>query len=201
MNKFSIREAISSGWRLFLQNWKLLLLAQFVITAVQLIPSLILPTIFGNKNVVADVFSIGIWIVLLLATIGYIKMTLDIVDGKAVTIKVLFTEYRLFLKYLGGMLLVVFIVSLGLIFLVIPGIFLAIRLQLWQYYILEGAGPIEALKKSWTATKGSMLRLVELGLVLLFVNVLGLMVIGLGLIVTGPVTALAMASVYRKLAA
>jgi uncharacterized membrane protein len=61
------------------------------------------------------------------------------------------------------------------------------------------AGPIEALQQSWEMTRGSAWNLVLLGLLLGLVNMLGMLAIGLGMLVTAPLSLVAMGYAYRRL--
>lgn len=57
-------------------------------------------------------------------------------------------------------------ILIGFVFLILPGIFLAVCLSLVQVAVaVEDAGVIEALQRSWTITKGHRIRLFVLGLI------------------------------------
>lgn len=58
-------------------------------------------------------------------------------------------------------------VLIGTIFLIIPGIFIAVSLVFVNVIVvIEEAGPIEALERSWELTSGNRIRLFALGLVI-----------------------------------
>ena len=81
-------------------------------------------------------------------------------------------------------LLVQVLVSLGMFFLIVPGVFLAVMLLVSTVAcILEDRSPVEALKRSRELTRGNRWRV--LGLVL----ILALLVIGTGLLVAIPTAA------------
>ena len=81
-------------------------------------------------------------------------------------------------------LLVQVLVSLGMVFLIVPGVFLAVMLLVSTVAcILEDRSPVEALKRSRELTRGNRWRV--LGLVL----ILALLVIGTGLLVAIPTAA------------
>lgn len=62
-------------------------------------------------------------------------------------------------------------VGVGFVFLVIPGIFLAVALAFSQLaVVVEDAGVVEAVKRSWSLTKGNRLRLFALGLIVAVVS-------------------------------
>lgn len=70
----------------------------------------------------------------------------------------------MFVKYVGLMIALCVIIFLGCICLIIPGIYLGVRLIWSFYYLIENreAGIVEALKWSWYATSGRVLELVGL---------------------------------------
>lgn len=87
-----------------------------------------------------------------------------------------------------------------MLIMLIPIIIFGIRLQFYSYFIIDkGSGPIEALKKSWIATKGSYWNLVLLSLATGGLNILGALALLIGLFWTIPTTLLATAYVYKKL--
>jgi uncharacterized membrane protein len=91
-------------------------------------------------------------------------------------------------------------VFMGLILLVIPGIVILIRLWFLGFVVVEGGkGPLEAIQESWDISRGHTFDLFLLFLLLCGLNVLGLLCLGIGLLVTMPVSGLALAHTYRVL--
>jgi uncharacterized membrane protein len=86
--------------------------------------------------------------------------------------------------------------------LAIPGIYLAIRLSLFGYCIVDGGlGAIESLKKSFALSSGAVFRLGLFYLATMLINMAGGLCLVVGLFATIPTTYIATAFVYRKLAA
>ena len=84
--------------------------------------------------------------------------------------------------------------------LIIPGIIWGIKFQFFSYFIVDkGLGPIEALKRSSTITKGAKWDLFLFGLLVWLINLLGALCLLVGLFATIPTTGVAMAFVYHKL--
>ncbi|MBO86449.1 MAG: hypothetical protein CL927_13925 [Deltaproteobacteria bacterium] len=76
-------------------------------------------------------------------------------------------EPALLLRGLGGQLLYGLIVLLGSCALIVPGIMAAIGLIFWPYaMVVEGHGPVNALKRSWQLSTGSKLHLFLFGVAL-----------------------------------
>ena len=81
-----------------------------------------------------------------------------------------------------------------------PGIYLALRLQFFQAFIIEeNAGIIESLHKSWEITKGQALPLFILALVMIGILILGCILFGIGIFVAVPLIYMMYGYVFRKL--
>ena len=68
------------------------------------------------------------------------------------------------------------------------------------FIIEDGDNPIDAMKKSWYMTKGFVVELFLFYLLIIGINLLGAIAFGIGLIVSMPVSTLAYAYMYRKIA-
>lgn len=105
-----------------------------------------------------------------------------------------------FWKFTGAYLLTALIVLAGFILLIVPGFILATVLIFTSYLVMDrNLGPIEAIKESARITKGNRWNLFFLLLALLGINILGLLAVFVGLLVSAPVSLIAMAYAYRKL--
>lgn len=133
--------------------------------------------------------------------IGYYKMALDAADGLNPDLSAFsgITVKKILNLFIANILYGI-IVEIGFILCLIPGIFFAIRLQLYVFYIIErDCNALEALSKSWEATKGESLNIFLLGLVFALINFVGALLCGIGMLVTIPMTLIAFALIYRIL--
>ena len=105
------------------------------------------------------------------------------------------------MNYLISAILAGVIVLAGLLLLVVPGIYLAIRLQYYKFLIVdkENISPVMALKESWRMTEGHTWNLFLFMLLIILINFIGAMLLGIGLFVSVPVSLIAYAFLYRKL--
>jgi uncharacterized membrane protein len=88
----------------------------------------------------------------------------------------------------------------GFILLIIPGIYWAVRFSFSPLVVVDtGVGPVAAMKESWAITKGSFWKLFLFWLTVVLINLAGIVAIYIGLLITVPVTTLAMVFVYREL--
>lgn len=83
---------------------------------------------------------------------------------------------------------------------VLAAIYFGARFSFFRYFILEDEklGPIDALKKSWGMTDGRFWKLAGYSAVLILLNMLGLLAFGLGLILTLPMSAIAITLIYKR---
>lgn len=89
---------------------------------------------------------------------------------------------------------------IGMVLLIVPGIILALMFMLYSYFIVDkGAGAIQSIKMSVKATAGHRWQLFGFALVCVLVNIVGALLLGVGLLVTIPTTMLAGVYIYRKL--
>ncbi len=106
-----------------------------------------------------------------------------------------------FLPYLAASILSFIAIGLGLILLIVPGIIISIMLWFVAYLVIDrNLGPIEAMKESARITKGHKWDLFVFGILLGLINVLGFLLLFIGLLVTIPLSMLAMVHAYRTLA-
>lgn len=133
-------------------------------------------------------------------SLGWIKIAIELVDGKTPEFKELFSCFPLLLKYIVAAIVYACVVAFGLVLFIIPGIIWAVQFGFYQYAIVKDrSGPFVALRRSSHLTSGVKGRLILFGLVLLGVNLLGAIALGIGLIVTIPLSIVAMAHVFKQL--
>lgn len=199
MSKFSYTEAVNFGWSTFQKNIPFFI----VLTIINISLSAISFTFSGQleKNSSAQwQLSIGQNIIGLFLSVGTTKILLDFVDKGKGDLSDLYKQYRLFLNYFFATIIYTVVVIVGLILLIVPGVYLALRFSQYSYFIIDKkAGPMEALKLSSQATKGAKWNLAVFALIIVALNVLGALALLVGLLATVPTSMLASAFVYRKL--
>lgn len=90
--------------------------------------------------------------------------------------------------------------AVGFLLLIVPGIIFALMFLFTTFIVIDRQlGPIEAMKESNRITRGHKWRLLGLLLLLTLINILGLMALGLGLLISIPVSSLAFTYAYRTL--
>ena len=99
-------------------------------------------------------------------------------------------------------ILQVVIIGMGFVFLIVPGIIFACKLAFVPYLIVDRRmDAVAAIKKSWSMTKGHAWKVFGIGCLALFVALLGLLLIGVGIVVSIMWIRLASATLYWSVAA
>lgn len=135
-------------------------------------------------------------------TCGYTTMMLSYQAGKKMPLSDVFTQFKHYWRVLGASILVGLIVVVGLVLLIVPGVYFALRFQfVLQLIIDKNLGIGEAMSASTKLTNGIKMPLLGFNLTLLGVIILGALCLGVGILVAMPVVWLAQVHVYRQLAA
>jgi uncharacterized membrane protein len=106
----------------------------------------------------------------------------------------------MFWHYLLASLAVGIAVFIGLVLLIVPGIYLALRFLFVPYLVVDrklGVGA--AFTESSRMTEGRKWQLLGFVLLLILINIVGALLLLVGLLVTMPVTMIALAHAYRTL--
>lgn len=196
---FSKSEAINFGFNTTKANFGFIFKLLLILAVLNLFPSFMAGA-FPKQPFIVFVFTVLGWFLKIMITIGTIKISLKFVDNQKPELSDIFSINCFWSMFFGGLLYGI-ITAFGFILLIIPGIIFGLKLQFYTYLIVEKClGPIEALKQSWGLTKGQTWNLFLFVLLLIGINILGALVLFVGLLFSIPTTMLAAAFVYRKLA-
>ncbi len=197
---FTIGEVVRYGWDTTMKNLGFLIAVMVVSFAITGIPNAIAQGLTKDHALLAAPFSLVAAVLQIIIEIGLIKIALKIHDGQKPEFGDLFSGINQFFRFLLGSILVGLIVLGGLILLIVPGIIWALKYQFILYFIVDKqCGVMEALHKSGEITQGKKWDLFLLALALLGVNLLGMCACFVGLLISIPVTFMALVYVYRKL--
>jgi uncharacterized membrane protein len=198
---FSKKEAISYGWNATKKNFRFFILLMLSLFAINILPGILRSSLTPDKNsLIAFLISILSWILQLIVGLGLIKIALEIQDHKKTHYSELFSQSHMIINYFLASVLYGLIIVAGLILLIVPGIIWGIKFQYFSYFIVDKQlGPIEALKESSKITKGSIWNIFLLRVLLGLINIGGTLLLGVGLLVTVPITMMAEVHVFRKL--
>ncbi|MEO6536442.1 MAG: DUF975 family protein [Candidatus Paceibacterota bacterium] len=207
MERLSVKNCLSFGWNsftskpwLFVQVTAIVILANIAISLVQSGYLTAGTYLLGSNSDIAVVFASVVGMGLsFLVSMGKTAFYLGAHDSiKDTSAQALWHPYP-YLKFVATSLLVGLVVVVGLI-LIIPGIIAGVIFGFSLYIIIEeNLNPIDAMRKSAQLTKGNRMQLFVLGLALIGINILGILALLVGLLVSLPVSSLAIVHAYRTL--
>ena len=167
--------------------------------------------------IAAILFMIGI-------NLGFIKICINIFKKENINIKQLFGSFDILLPYLmaticygvahiliafpGIIILVIFIklitgsffYYLGILFVIIPTIYLSLRLQFYIYFLIDNrVGLLESLKMSFLISKGYAYQLLIIGAILSIIIQISIIPFFIGLIIALPYSKMVTTYTYIKL--
>ena len=205
-NALSVGDAIRYGWARFKANpWTWV--GAVVIAAI--IQS-VLNTLLGNRSAFrVDTFGQSVWTVswiigsIAATVVGYlinaalVRGALDEVDGRRPGLGAFFRFANVGNVILASILVGV-LTAIGLILFVIPGVIVAF-LSWWtlQFVIDRDDSAVEGIRSSFRAISSQAGPVFLLALALIGINILGAIALGLGLLITIPVSAIASTYAYR----
>lgn len=191
----SITSLLTSGWEITKKRAKdlaILFVGMIIVSLVlNVFNSMELPSLinFVVNQAVNSALSIAL-------TIGL----LQIVRGKELEVSRLWKEPKLIWTMFLTNLLLGIMIMIGLILLIVPGIYLALKYGFATILVVdENLGPLNALKRSAELTSGRKMFIFVFGLCALLINLVGALALLVGLIITVPVTAVAGTLMYDRI--
>jgi predicted Zn finger-like uncharacterized protein len=199
-SEFVIGEAVSFGWQTVKENMGFFILLTLATLVIEMIPGFIQGLIRANSILAILFFWLISMVVQGIVTMGYIRICLIYTDGQKAGFDQLFSCMPLVLSYVGSTIICSLIVGIGFVLLIVPGIIMGLTLMFYAFAIVDkNLGPLEALSASSRMTKGVKMDLLLLCLLLFVINIIGAIPLGLGLLITIPLSSVACAYVYRRL--
>jgi uncharacterized membrane protein len=195
-----IGEAFQFGWDVFKKNVEFILAIE--------VAAIVAVSVVNAASALSEeltwfhttAVSFANFVLSMIINLGAIKIALKYRDGDEVEFANMFDSFSILPSFMAASVLISLAVGFGLMFLLIPGIFIAVRCCFFGFFVVEaGEGPIEAIQRSYRITAGFGLDLFFFALLAAGVNLLGVLALGLGVFVSIPVTYLAWAYIYRYL--
>jgi uncharacterized membrane protein len=134
--------------------------------------------------------------------LGYLKNCFQTLDGEEPQFSSYGQVSRKLISYVAASFLFTAIVLVGLALLLLPGIYLALRLQFFFASMVdENTGAIGSLKRSWAITKGQSLSLLVVALMMMLVVFAGQIALFVGIFAAIPLVMLMYGVAFRRLTA
>lgn len=193
--QFSIREAVRDSWHMFWRHvWFFggMAAITFLLSLFKSEHHIVVTTLV----IIAQVLWGYVWLSTSLAAADDKE---DILHFKYLSSHM--PNFRQFLTLIGIGIVTAIIVVVGLVLLIIPGLYFAIRLAFAQLaYVDHQDGVKKSLERSWHMVKGKIFWTVVLvALVQVGILIVGFLALFIGLLVAYPLTMLVYARFYRAL--
>lgn len=191
---FSIREIIKTAWQHFKKHAWMLIGLTVIIFGVS--------WLFDQFQEFSFIIQLIATVVQLFIGFAFLRLVLRLVRGDHDAIRHVVKDIsgRTFGNYIIATIIFTVVTFAGLLLFIVPGVIAILSLQFFSFILLdENVGPISSLKKSYHMTRGHRGKLLAFTLVLLAVNIIGIVALGVGLLVTIPLSYLAAALVYEWL--
>ncbi len=212
---FTIENAYRFAWEKIKKHWTDLLVIGVLSVLVSFIFGFIIGLVQSMSVHGGEMSAFGMGMSALLNVMSQIlslwlgynafKILLKIVDGKTFKISEIFhwedkSPSKIW-NYFFATLFYGLVVLVGLILLIVPGIYFSIKYMYVPYLVIDKELSItDAFKKSADMTSGEMWHLIGFGLVSFAVMMVGLLAFLVGVIPAAMLSYVAYAYVYRKLA-
>ena len=194
--QLSVGDAIGYGWKRFSSNpvpWLLVIVAFAVVSIIiQWISSQA-----GTGLFTVLLFNLVSTVVGAIFGAAFVRGALHELDGNRPGIEAYF-QFPNVVNIVLASVLVSVITGIGFILLIIPGIIAAFLLMFTQMFVIDrNEAPVAALNSSFRATSANVGPLVLLFIALIGLNIVGAILLGIGLLVTVPVSVIALTYAYR----
>ena len=111
--------------------------------------------------------------------------------------KHIFYAFTNFVNAVLASLITKVIIAIGFIFLIVPGVYLACKLAFVPYLVIEEKlDAVTAMKESWRMTEGHSIQIFMIYVLAILVSFAGLLLLGVGVILSIMWIQLALASMY-----
>jgi len=207
LTPIGVTAAYAHAWR---HLWRFIgpLLLLIVVQVLLQIPSVLLsPPTFDDEppNAIGGLLSFVYSVAVLIPTgFGVMLAYLKAARGQTPEVGDIFRVYRsnAWLYSIAATLLTMIVLVIGYLLLILPGVYLTVRLAFVGFLIAEdGLGPIEAMRESWARTSGHFWTLLGTGLLAIPIGIAGLLLLIIGIIPALLWIALAFATLYASITA
>ena len=199
---------VKRAFELTKNNFGQLVLAMITVLAIYFVVVLVLgaidaamgwnPPIESARNQGSVFNQLAMQVVSIFISLGVTRFALNLVSGRPFGIAQIFGEGDKLLRGIGVSILLGLMVVVGLIFLIVPGIWLGMKYgQAMNALVDRNCGVIDAFKYSAKITEGHKAKLMLLGFAAMGIILAGLIALVVGLVFAYPVAGLAWVLGYR----
>ena len=226
--ELSKKEIIIRSWDIMKDHLGLMVIIVLFLLSLNIMISIVQDRLLGDITYQSILFIIAAYLFQMGLNLGMLRICLNMINNEEVNFFQLFNSFHMLIPYAlatilyiaallfaaaPGLLLLKTIsmgslsglavntqTMLSTIIMIVPAIYLSVRLQFYEYFLIdEECGIIESIKKSAEISKGYVLELFIIGSILVLFILISIIPMGLGLIFTIPLSTVVMSYVYLKL--
>ncbi|MGC9602483.1 MAG: hypothetical protein ABSE76_01955 [Minisyncoccia bacterium] len=194
---FSIGESLHFGWEKTKAHSRLLFQTMLTFFAVEVASAIVQHVL--THSVLGFVAQVALFVVSIYIGVGFTVIVLKIARGEHASYSALLPNTALVWRFFLAGLLSGVLICIGLILLIVPGVYLLLRYSMVRFAVIDGASVTDSLRKSAELTVGVKWHLLWFILAIIAINIVGAILFLVPLLVTVPVTMIAYAHVYQKL--
>lgn len=199
MKTISTKQILKTAWEHTKTHFWFLWGLFAIIGVVTIVLSISLDA-YEENAIAVIVLMIAQMLIGIIFQIGVCRILLNLSVGRTVEYGQLIGNSQYLVRFFLATLLYSLIVTVGTLLLLIPGIIWSLKYSQWPYLMVEkNMGVLESLKKSGEITYGAKMDMFVLMLALAGIMLISVIPLGLGLIVTIPLSTLVPVFVYREL--
>jgi hypothetical protein len=189
-----------NGWKAFKSYPRVFIISMFILFASWVILEVAVVSLQRLGVVVWLVLHLAFFVFFSGLMAGLHRLALETVNGKVPELANLTSLLARGPTFLLAFCIYSAAVIAGLVLLIIPGIYLAVKYALFgQVLATTGTTPAESLRGAAALSDGRWWTVFLLLLTAMLLNLAGAAFLGIGLVVTFPVSLLAMSDLYRSL--
>ena len=199
-NSIITHQAVNFAWTAFKKHYRLL--AAILLTLFGTWVALEILVIAGQRFGILwwTVAHLGFFFIFAGIEVGFLQACFALYDGKEPTFAYTFGYLALGLKFLAGQILYLLITILGLVFLILPGVYFGVRYAFISFCQVAGEKSLsQSFQQSARLSMGNYVSLLAIIGSLLVFNVIGACFLGIGLFITIPLSTLTMTAIYKQL--
>ncbi|MBL0211983.1 MAG: hypothetical protein IPQ13_13895 [Holophagaceae bacterium] len=186
------------AWRVFKSHWVVFVCSQLVLFASWVALEVTVVALHGLGVAVNVALHLAFVVCFSGLAVGFHRMALHAVQGGTPVIKDLFGLIRRGPTALVAFIAFILAVAAGLVLLVIPGLYVAVRLSLLGYVLAaRPVSSLEAFRIAASLSRERSAAVWSISIKAFGLSVCGAACLGVGLLVAFPVSILAMAGLYQ----
>lgn len=197
---FSVGEAFKFGWQEWKKNWLFLSAVTLLCTLLPAIPAILQYTLSDEKYLSQMLLGLIHYALLFIAQMGFLTIAVKAARLQEYSFNDFFSSVHLLPSFIWGSVLYFLAVLGGMLLLIIPGIIFAIKFCFWSLFVVDRSFKgLDSLKASSQAIYGYKWDMLLFMIGWMILNLIGVLALGIGLLITIPVGMIAFAHLYVKL--